>query len=58
MTENERQVYLLFCMSGRTEEATAYRERIEVKYSAGEEDQTMQSENGMRLIEEDKERWQ
>lgn len=44
MTENERQVYLLLCMSGRTEEAMAYRERIEgkeVKDNAGEEDQTI-----------------
>lgn len=41
MTENERQFYLLLCMSGRTEEAMAYRERIENKEdkdSAGEED--------------------
>lgn len=44
MTEKERQFYLLLCMSGRTEEAMAYRERIEskeakeAKDNAGEED--------------------
>ena len=41
MTENERQFYLLLCMSGRTEEAMVYRERIEskeAKDNAGEED--------------------
>nr|DAU27517.1 MAG TPA: hypothetical protein [Caudoviricetes sp.] len=44
MTENERQFYLLLCMSGRTEEAMAYKERIEgkeAKDNAGEEDQTV-----------------
>ena len=44
MTENERQFYLLLCMSGRTEEAMAYKERIESKEdedNAGEKDQTV-----------------
>lgn len=44
MTEKERQFYLLLCMSGRTEEAMAYREQIEskeAKDNAGEEDQTV-----------------
>lgn len=27
MTDNERAFYLLLCMSGRTQEATAYKER-------------------------------
>ena len=44
MTENERQFYLLLCMSGRTEEAMAYREQVESKEdrdSAGEKNQTV-----------------
>ena len=41
--DREREAVLL-CMSGRTEEAMAYRERIEskeAKDNAGEEDQTV-----------------
>lgn len=44
MTENERQFYLLLCMSGRTEEAISYRERVESKEdkdNAGEKDQAV-----------------
>lgn len=44
MTENERQFYLLLCMTGRTEEAIAYRDRVEKEHkenkdNAGEKDQ-------------------
>lgn len=48
MTECERQFYLLLCMSGRTKEATEYRERIEsreVSVDAGEKDTKIQ-DNG------------
>ena len=31
MTDNERAFYLLLCMSGRTQEATEYKERVESK---------------------------
>lgn len=31
MTDNERAFYLLLCMSGRTQEATEYKEKVESK---------------------------
>lgn len=31
MKDNERAFYLLLCMSGRTQEATEYKERVENK---------------------------
>lgn len=48
MTDRERNFYLLLCMSGRTAEATAYRERLESKEAdenVREEDKAVQ-DNG------------
>lgn len=38
MTDNERAFYLLLCMSGRTQEATEYKERERVENKEDEED--------------------
>lgn len=34
MTDNQRRIYLLFCMAGRTQEAEAYKAGCEAKKAA------------------------
>lgn len=34
MTDNQRKIYMLFCMSGRTQEAEEYKAECEMKEAA------------------------